>query len=686
MHFDEEVYQGKLDLKIWGRMLRFLLPYRKKAAALVVFMIVGGGIDASFTMLQRYAIDRFIGEKTTDGLALFSVAFFVVLVLQATNMFFLIKFAETLAITVCYDLRKEGFRHLQRLSFSYYDKTQVGWIVSRLTSDTYSLSGILTWGVVDIVWALAIMGFVAVYMCILNYRLALIMLAVLPVLAVSTLYFQKRILKYHREVRKDNSKITGGFNEGITGARTSKVLGTEGVNLRGFRGLTDNKYRSTVMAVTFSSLFLPVVMTLGSVATALVVWAGGNGLIAGGAAAGAAAGAVGTAGAAVDAAGAAGAVVGSAGINGGSFIGVISFGTLAAFLTYSMQIFEPLREIARVIANIISTQASAERVVSLLDSKIEIEDSDEVARVFGDESNPKRENWPPLHGDISLRDVTFSYEQGDDRKNVLEHFNIDIRQGETIAFVGETGVGKSTIVNLVCRFYEPQEGRVLIDGVDVRERSQLWLQSHLGYVLQDPHLFSGTIRENIRYGRLTASDAEVEEAAKVVKVHDYILSLPGGYETEVEEGGSRLSTGQKQLISIARAVLADPRIFVLDEATSSVDTETEKLIQDAIQYIMRGRTSLVIAHRLSTIRSADRILVIREGGVAEQGPHSELMRQKGRYYRLYMNQFMDEAEDQDQEQEKEGAAGEREQECAVAADQDQVSAADFSKISHPGTL
>ncbi|MCL2163655.1 MAG: ABC transporter ATP-binding protein/permease [Oscillospiraceae bacterium] len=606
MHNDDEAFAEKLDIKIWMRLFRFVKPYKRKAIGLFVYMVLSGAIDSVLPMLQMYAVDNFITRNSTEGLVLFGIAMAVVIVLQVFSTYFLVWYANSLSMSVCYDLRRVGFVHLQRLSFSYYDKTQVGWIVARMTSDTYSLAGVMTWALFDFVWAASVVLFVTVFMLILNWKLALIMLSVMPVLAISAAYFQKRILRHQREVRKYNSRITGGFNEGIMGARTSKVLGTEKENLGEFRQITEKMFNSSVKTAIFSSLFLPVVMTLGSIGTALMLSLGGSGLA----------------------------------VGGGSFIGVISFGALSAFLTFSIQIFEPLREVARAVSNVISTQASAERVITLLDSEIEVKDSDDVIKVYGSEEAPKRENWPGIKGDITFRNVTFSYGGG---KNVLENFSLDIKQGETIAFVGETGAGKSTIVNLVCRFYEPIEGQILIDGVDYRERSQLWLQSNLGYVLQDPHLFSGSIKENIRYGKLEATDEEIENAAKAVKIHNYIVSLPKGYDTEVEEGGSRLSTGQKQLISIARAVLADPRIFVLDEATSSVDTETEKLIQDAIQYVMKDRTSFVIAHRLSTIQQASRIFVIKDGSIHEQGEHRELLKKKGYYYRLYTNQFLKES-------------------------------------------
>jgi len=342
-------------------------------------------------------------------------------------------------------------------------------------------------------------------------------------------------------------------------------------------------------------------MALGSIGTALALWFGGRGVL----------------------------------------LEAISYGTLVAFISYSVQFFEPVRELARVLAELISSQASAERIISMIESEPDIQDTPAVIEKYGDAFAPKKENWPSMKGNITFRNVSFAYKDGE---KVLENFNLDVKAGQTIAIVGETGSGKSTIVNLATRFYEPTEGDVLIDGVDYRKRSQHWLQSNLGYVLQAPHLFSGTIKENILYGKLDATDDEIEQAARMVDAHRVITKLENGYYTEVGEGGNRLSTGEKQLISLARAILADPRIFVLDEATSSVDTETEQVIQKAVQTVLEGRTSFIIAHRLSTIRSADRILVIHKGRVIEEGTHSELLKKEGHYYRLYTNQFMEEKE------------------------------------------
>jgi ATP-binding cassette subfamily B protein len=402
-------------------------------------------------------------------------------------------------------------------------------------------------------------------------------------------------------VRKTNSRITGAFNEGIGGAKTTKTLVREEANLAEFSELTGTMYRSSVKAAVLSALFLPAILTLGSVGTGIALWLGGNGVIA----------------------------------------GVLSYGTLVAFIQYTVQFFEPLMELARMFAELQAAQASSERIFSLLEEEPQIQDSDAVTEKYGTILQPREENWPAITGSITFENVSFGYIDGE---KVLQNFSLDVHPGETIALVGETGSGKSTIVNLACRFYEPTEGVIKIDGVDYRQRSMLWLHSNLGYVLQAPHLFSGSIMDNIRYGRLDASDEEVINAAKMVNAHDFIMRQEAGYQADVGEGGSMLSTGEKQLISFARAILADPRIFVLDEATSSVDTETEQIIQNAIHTVLEGRTSFIIAHRLSTIRSADRILVIRQGKVTEYGTHQELLSQKGYYYRLYTNQFMDEQE------------------------------------------
>ena len=599
--FKEQEYDKRFDISLWKKLLQFCKPYKKKLVILGLFMIGLAGVDVLFPLMSKYAVDHFIIPQSTDGILIFGIIYFLLIAVQAANIFFFIDIAGKIEMYLTYDIRKKGFQHLQELSFNYYDKTPVGWLMARMTSDSQRLGSFISWGIVDMVWGFSYMILISIAMLILNWKLALVTLTIVPVLVVLSMYFQKKILKAYRKVRKTNSKITGAFNEGIAGAKTTKTLVREEENLKEFQVDTSEMYRSSVKAAIFSSLYLPAVLTLGSIGTGLALWFGGNGVI----------------------------------------MQAITYGTLVAFISYTVQFFEPLRELARVFAEFQSAQASAERIFSMIDENPQIKDHSEVIKEFGDILQSKEENWPKIKGDITFDNVTFGYKDGE---KVLENFNLDIKAGETIALVGETGSGKSTVVNLACRFYEPNSGKIKIDGVDYRRRSMLWLQSNLGYVLQTPHLFSGTIKENIAYGRLDATDKEITRAAKLVNAHKFITKLKKKYDSEVGEGGARLSTGEKQLISFARAILADPRIFVLDEATSSVDTETEQLIQEAIHTVLEDRTSFIIAHRLSTIRSADRILVIRNGKITEQGNHHELLKLKGYYYRLYTNQFMEEQE------------------------------------------
>ncbi len=597
----EQDYTRRLDAGLWRRVLGYVKPYHPHLAGIIVLMILCAAMDVVFPLLTREAIDVFIAGSTTEGLGGFIVRYGLAVLVQTASIAGFIFLCARVEAGVCHLIRRLGFQRLQELSFSYYDRTPIGYILSRMTSDTQRLADTIGWSLIDLVWGTGFIAISVVVMLTINLTLSLALVVVLPVIAALAVYFQKRILASYREVRKTNSRITGAFNEGIAGAKTTKTLVREDENTREFVELTHKMRTCSVRAAVLSALFMPLVMSLGSVAAAYALWRGGYEV----------------------------------------FSGITSFGTLTLFMNYSVQIFEPITNIARVFADLQSAQAAAERVVSLLDSKPEIADGTGVESVYGDNFHPLTANWPDLKGDITFDHVSFRYGGGE---KVLDDFSLTVKSGQTIALVGETGSGKSTIVNLICRFYEPTSGRILIDGVDYRERSQLWLESHLGYVLQQPHLFSGTIRENIRYGRLDATDEEVERAARMVDAEGFILKFEKGYDTDVGEGGGRLSTGQKQLISFARALLADPSIFVLDEATSSVDTETEQRIQKAIATALKGRTSFIIAHRLSTIKSADRILVIQDGRVKEQGTHRELIAQRGYYYNLYVNQFREERE------------------------------------------
>lgn len=595
-------HSKSINLNIWKRLVAYALNHKRALYTVLIINTLLAPGSILFPLLTKYAIDNFVEKNTVEGLLSFCIIYVVLMLLQAWGVTVFIQCCGKLESHIAYDIRQQAFRKLQELSFSFFDKTAVGYLMARMVSDIGRLSDMIAWTLVDLTWVFFYIIGVMIALLALNYKLALLVLVVVPPLAVISFFFQRLILKHQREVRKVNSRITGAFNEGIMGAMTSKTLVRERDNADEFQSLTGEMRHVSLRATKYSAIFIPVVMMLGSVGTALAVGRGGQLVM----------------------------VMG------------LSFGTFAAFITYTMNLFDPIQQLAGSLAEMQIAQASAERVMGLLDTPSDIVDTASVLEKYGDVFDPRRENWENIRGEIEFDNVSFSYKDGE---KVLEDFNLTVKAGETIALVGETGSGKSTIVNLVCRFYEPTQGRVLVDGRDYRERSQLWLQDRLGYVLQTPHLFSGTIGDNIRYGRKDASDEEVRQAARMVSAEGFILKLEKGYDTQVGEGGARLSTGEKQLISFARVILADPRIFVLDEATSSIDTETEQLIQRAITEVLKDRTSFIVAHRLSTIRNAHRILVISGGKIVEMGNHRELIRQKGHYYNLYTTQFKEEASD-----------------------------------------
>lgn len=598
---DDEVQSNKsFQFSIWKRLFPFAKPYKKLLLLIVITNILISIVDVSLPLFQRYAVDNFIEKGTLDGLPVFIAAYLAVIILQVLSFVFYTLSAMKTEMRMGRDLKRACFVHLQTLSFSYYNTTPVGYILARVMSDTNKIAAITAWDLIDILWALSYVSFAFLSMAMLDLRLALMVMVIVPVIAVLTTYFQKRILFWNRKVRSINSRITGAFNEGIMGAKTSKTLVIEDKNTHEFSELTEEMRNASVRAAGLNALYIPLVMLASSAATAIVLARGGNLVLEHG----------------------------------------ILIGTLSAFTTYAVSIFEPIQQMARVLANIIAVQPNIERVMGLLDQKPNIVDTPEVIEKYGDSFHPKTENGEPIKGDIEFDDVSFRYPDGEEE--VLSHFSLKIPAGTNVAIVGETGAGKSTLVNLACRFFEPTGGRILIDGKDYRERSQLWLHSRLGYVLQNPHLFSGTVMDNIRYGRLDATDEEVKQAAKAVSADTVVEHLENGYDSDVGEGGDKLSTGEKQLISFARAVLADPAIFVLDEATSSIDTQTEQLIQNATMHLLEGRTSFLIAHRLSTIRQADLILVVKDGKIVEQGKHEELLRKGGYYHDLYSKQFQEE--------------------------------------------
>ena len=600
MRLEEKEYTNSFDYSIWKRIFPFLKPYKKTVIMILVMNLFCSLVDIILPLFQRYAINHFIEGNTLTGIGFFTVLYIVVIALQGAAVIAFTRGSMRIEMGLGKDLKRALFVHLQTLSFSYYNVTPVGYMLSRVMNDTGKISGLIAWNFVDLLWALTYVLGVFVAMLFLNWKLALVIMLVVPAIALLTFYFQNRILKWNRQVRKINSKITSAYNEGIMGAKTAKSLVVEEKTYGEFQEITGEMRSASVRAARLNAVYLPLVLFCGSLATAIVLARGGIQV----------------------------------------FENAMLIGTLSAFTTYAVGIFEPIQQMARNLAEFISAQANIERVTGLLDEEPQVVDSPEVIEKYGDSFFPKKENWEPIKGDIEFRDVSFHYPDG--KEEILSHFNLKIPAGTNVAIVGETGAGKSTLVNLACRFFEPTGGQILIDGKDYRERSQLWLHSSLGYVLQNPHLFSGSVMENIRYGRLDATDEEVIAAAKAVHADQVVEKMDLGYQSDVGEGGDRLSTGEKQLISFARAVLADPRIFVLDEATSSIDTQTEQLIQKATDKILKGRTSFLIAHRLSTIRNADLILVVKDGKIIEQGKHLELLEQKGYYYQLVRRQFTEE--------------------------------------------
>ena len=581
-----------------GRILPFLRKVRKLIFVMILFGLIGSLTDIIIPLFQRYALDHFIGKGTFDTIVPFLILYAATILIAAGSNYISCAQATIIEMRVNRELRKTGFEHLQNLSFSYFNQNSVGYIHARLMSDTSRIGGLVSWTLVDCVWRISYLVGAIVVMVALNPKLALLVLSILPLLVVLFTIFQKRLIKVNREVREINSKITGNFNEGITGAKTIKSLAIEEKMEQRFREETEHMRKKTVQASRLRGLFAGTMNFASSVALAIVLWKGG-------------------------------------------YIAQEQIGTFSVFMSYAQGMMEPLRWLVDIVSDLITTQVNIERFTNLLAVQSDVVDTPEVIEKYGDTLNPKKENWEPIKGDIEFQNVTFQYPDGDEI--VLDHFSLKVPFGTHLAIVGETGAGKSTLVNLVCRFYEPTEGAVLIDGRDAKERSQLWLHSAIGYVLQTPHLFSGTVRENLLMGNPDATEEQIMQAIRLVSAEEVISHLEHGLDTDVGEGGDLLSTGEKQLISFARAVLADPRILILDEATASVDTMTEAKIQSAMETVTAGRTCLMIAHRLSTVRNADMILVVKDGKIVEQGKHTELLAQKGYYHTLYTRQYEDEA-------------------------------------------
>ncbi len=587
----------------WKKIFKTVLLHKKTFIGLLISVLFLALLDVGYPLINSYAISHFFESNDPNRFDLIWVmvlGYIGVSIAYGVCVFSFLFFAGKVEIQTSYELRKEAYLNLQKLPFSYFDKTAQGWIMARVTSDSRKLSEIISWGCVDLLWGLLSMIGILGVLLIVNTLLSVIVLIILPILIVITIIVRKKMLASYRAARKENSKITAAYNEGFMGAKAVKSLVIDEKCNEEFVFKATAYKKSSLRAVFYSAIFGPITFILCYAGVGTTLYFGGNMVLS----------------------------------------GLIDSAILYLFIDYTIKFFDPIISISRVIGDFQQAQASAERIISLIEEVPEIKDRDDVILKYGTIFEPKFENFEPLIGDVEFKNVTFKYSKGEE---VLKNFNLHIPAGSSVALVGHTGSGKSTIVNLICRFYEPTTGDILIDGKSYKDRSITWLHSNIGYVLQTPQLFSGSIMENVRYGKLDATDEEVKNALKVVAADEFISKLDDGYDSLVGESGSKLSVGERQLISFARAIVADPKILVLDEATSSIDTQTESVIQQAVERVMQGRTTFMIAHRLSTVVNADIILVMKDGCVVESGKHHELLAKKGYYFELYKNQFQEDA-------------------------------------------
>lgn len=598
MHDEFDVLK-KVKLNTWRNIINIVFKNKKHLIRLTALMIGITLLDIIFPQLNRYAIDVFFVEKNLDTLVPFMMIGFLVAAGFGFFVWGFIKEAIKIQALTSHELRRQAFENLQRLSFSYFDKTPQGWVMARMTSDANRLSEVISWGLLDLLWSFFSMVFITIVLLLTNVRLGLIIVTVIPIMFLVSQFFRLKILNQERIAKQHNSHVTAQFSEAFLGSKTTKSLVIEPENFADFYQTTGKLKRAGIRSIMFSAMYSSLLLIIAYAAVSATMIQGSSAVL----------------------------------------DQIITLGTLQLFIAYTINFFEPMIVISRIIADLQNAQASAERIVELIQTKPDIIDTPEVTQTYGDLISLKKDQWEPLKGDVEFKDLTFFYTTDE---MIFEQFNLNVKAGTSVALVGHTGSGKTTLINLLSRFYEPVSGQILIDDKDYRERSLQWLHKRLGYVLQSPQLFSTSIKENIRYGRVDATDEEVILAAKNVGLDSFVHTLEKGYDTHVGEGGNLLSIGQKQLISFARAIIADPRLLILDEATSSIDSESELLIQEATKVLLKDRTSFIVAHRLSTIVEADLIVMLEMGKIIEMGDHQTLINKKGAYYQLYKNQFFKE--------------------------------------------
>lgn len=616
--FREEDKIEKINLGIWKNAFKYLLPHWP-LIVLIVFAMAGTAFfDSSFSpsinLALTNAASNFVGISSIFEVLLdlnllgfkLSIPFYVVMIIYIALIlfrsicifitFFTMNYFE---MTIMTSLRRDAFKRIQELSYSYYDKTPSGWLIARLQNDAASIGDVMSYSVLRMFWILMDLIFTLVTMLTTDWKLSLIILATTPIVGVLTLFFEKQILKFHRIARNAYSNFVKWLAECINGNKTIKAMAIEENIYKECDDTTYDVFKKRFKAGKVSAPYYPVITLLKTITTSIIII-----------------------------------VFPLLGVKDSITYGI---GTFIIFLGFVGSIYNPIGDFSEIISDLMATQASVEKIFSLINTKPTLVDSKEVVEKYGDLFHNKIENFEKLEGDINFSHVSFSYNKD---VEVIHDLNINIKKGTSCAIVGETGSGKSTTVNLLCRFYEPTNGEILIDGVNYKSRSVGWLRSNIGYVQQSPFIFKGTIKDNIKYGKHDATDEEIIDVCKKLDIHDFILSLKDGYNTFLKGGGDELSQGQKQLISFARALIRNPSILILDEATSSIDTETEAVIQKSVNKMLKGRTSIIIAHRLSTIVDCDRILVMKDGRIVEDGDHISLMNKKqGYYHELYMNQF-----------------------------------------------